>query len=123
VRCRGGGDRAKLLEKLQADIASKITDLPGDSFFLGTVLEDRPKGFVAYLRLVREIRGDEIALKHADLRSSSVRAKRIARLTSPYIYRLTQQLGDVFSSVGLPTEYEDHRRAVLKALHPLQGSV
>jgi hypothetical protein len=92
----------------------KLACLPGDCFFLGTLGNGSGEGFIAYLRLVREIRSGEIAIRATDLRDGEVKAKRIARTRSPYIYRLTQQLGDVFASVALPADYELARDEIMR---------
>jgi hypothetical protein len=76
--------------------------------------------YVAYLRLVREVREPEIALLATDLEKPEVSAKRISRLTSPYVYRLTQQLGDVFASIGLPEDYERNRTGCTNTLRALR---
>jgi hypothetical protein len=80
-------------DALWSDIHGHVKTLPGDAFFIGAITDERRDGYVAYLRLVREIRSDEIAIRQTDLRSKGVRARRIAHLCSPYVYRLTQQLG------------------------------
>jgi len=118
LRCRGGSEKEKAVEteKLRADIASKIARLPGDCFFVGRVDADHAGGFVAYLRLVRELKGKNIAIRQKELRNEGVTAKRIAKLASPFVYRLTQQLGDVFASIGLPSEYENCRKATVATL-------
>jgi hypothetical protein len=73
-------------------------------------------GWIAYLRLVREIQHDQVAVRQPDLRRKATTAKRVARLRSPYIYRLTQQLIDVFAAIGLPSEYEESRSSLVDAL-------
>jgi hypothetical protein len=96
------------------DIEDHISRLPGDAFFISSLTSHQYAGYVAYLRLVREIDQEHIAIRQTDLRASSVRAKRIAALNSPYIYRLTQSLAAVFADIGLPSEYEDARQHLLR---------
>jgi hypothetical protein len=100
-------------QAIWSEIHGHVRSLPGDAFFIGVLDRERREGYVAYLRLLREIRHTEIAIRQTDFRSSDVRSQRIARLGSPYIYRLTQQLGDVFSAIGLPAEYEQQRDGLL----------
>ncbi|BAK36319.1 hypothetical protein MLP_33050 [Microlunatus phosphovorus NM-1] len=71
------------------------------------------------IRNLREIAEDEIAIKATQQARPS---KRIARLSSPYRYRLTQQLGDVFAAIGLPEEYERRRDELLLQSYKLKES-
>jgi hypothetical protein len=91
--------------------------LPGDALFLSCVGPGHANGYVCYLRILREIRQHQIATKLSQ-RSFEMIADRIARLRPPYVYRLTQQLADVFAAIALPKEYEDTRRARLLRLAP-----
>jgi hypothetical protein len=104
-----GLDAEKAVRRLASDTTNRLERPPGDVFFVGSVHEAR-EGFVAYLRLVREINQTEIAITTPQVRVGDAKAIRVARLRSPYVYRLTQQLGDVFSAIGLPTTYEANRR-------------
>ena len=93
------------------DLARGVRNLPGDAFFIGHIVASDARGFVAYLRLVRELRTDALATRPADVQRGAS-ARRIAKLKSPYLYRLTQQLASVFSDIGLPADYESHRQAL-----------
>lgn len=103
--------------KLYSRISAKLARLPSDALFL-TALPDRDGGFIIYLRLLREL-AEEVAVR-ADLTSRHARARRIARLTSPYRYRMTQQLADVFGAIGLPVDYEERRAELITASYGLQ---
>jgi hypothetical protein len=103
------------------EISSLVKRLPGDAFFIGTLAVAHESGYVAYLRLVRDVRQDEVAVRQSDLGRGSTKARRIARLRSPFIYALTQQLGAVFSSIGLPTPYEDNRSRLVSVLESGRG--
>lgn len=105
-------DPKKIIDSLHSSFVS----LPGDAFFIGTINPDYRDGAVAYLRFVRETNADEIALAPKDLRRPNVKGRRVSRLTSPFVYRLTQQLGQVFSDIGLPTDYESRRTALVDRL-------
>jgi hypothetical protein len=107
-------DRAQ--ENVRKDMQQALETLAGDCFFIGCIGTRNRSGYVAYLRLIREIQHDQIAIKHTDLHEKAALAQRIARLQSPYIYRLTQQLVDVFASIGLPDEYEKNRRRLAESL-------
>lgn len=119
-----GSTNEKALTKTWEEIHGYLKNLPGDSFFIGSI-GDAPRlraGFVAYLRILRELHPANVALRPADLRSADVRVKRIARLKSPYVYKLTQQLAAVFSSIGLPTVYESERDRIATVLKTPEAS-
>jgi hypothetical protein len=114
LRVRQAGGKEQVLSKIWQEIETLVAGLPGDAFYIGSLGPERGRGYVAYLRLVREIEQGRIAVRQTDLRDSGVCAKRIAALKSPYVYRLTQQVADVFAAVGLPKEYEDARRDLVR---------
>jgi len=117
MRLRQGGTDAKVRDGAWKDIQSGVDDLPGDCFFIGCISTGHRSGYVAYLRLVREIQDTHIAIKQSDLRvSPPPPARRMAQLQSPFIYRLTQQLADVFASIGLPDEYDQNRQRLVQSL-------
>lgn len=100
------------IEQILNELPQTVDDLPGDAFFVGRIPMHHEVGFVAYLRLVREINVGSIATTPADLRQSGALAGRTARLLSPFVYRMTQQLAQVFSDIGLPSQYEKRRSRV-----------
>jgi hypothetical protein len=104
----GRGDEPVLRAKLGKEIANHIRDLPGDALFIRSLCADGSDGYVAYLRAIMEIRDENVATKISQ-RSFNISHERYARLTPPYVYALTQRLGSVFSSIGLPDEYETSR--------------
>lgn len=108
----GGNASNKNSHAVLDELAKEIKDLPGDAFFIGCIESGRADGFVAYLRFVRELHTEAIALQSSDLKKTTTKVRRIARLRSPFIYRLTQQLGNVFADIGLPGEYEEKRSSI-----------
>lgn len=96
-------------KQLRSEAADLVQNLPGDSLFVGGLTPDHPDGYVAYLRILQQTSAAEVALRPKDI-DGSVKWHRPARLISPYIFHLTQRLGNVFSSIGLPTEYEENRQ-------------
>lgn len=108
------GDLGKARQQVMSRVVDSVAKLPGDAFFVGCITDDEPLGHVAYLRMVREINHDEVAIRVTGL--DGARAKRVSRMQSPFLYRLTQQLGDVFASIGLPADYEAQRRRIAEAL-------
>lgn len=121
LRMRQASSREQALSKIWQEIETLVAALPGDAFFIGCIGPNHGMGYIAYLRLVREIEQTRIAVRQPDLRDSDVRAKRLSALKSPYVYRLTQRLAEVFAAIGLPREYEDARRDLLR--RTAQGNI
>lgn len=90
------------------DIGQTVQRLPGDAMYINALSDDMTAGYICYLRVLRELSNDEIAVRNT-MRSFRIRYERISRLRAPFIYALSQQLGNVFSSIGLPDEYEAAR--------------
>ena len=123
VFCRSKGNRPDAAEKgLLSDAENVLSNLPGDAFFIGRIGKGLEIGYVVYLRHLREIRDSDIATSVPDLRRPGIRARRIARLRSPYVYRLTEQLADVFASIGLPEEYERRRSDLARSLRAARSA-
>lgn len=57
---------------------------------------------IAWLRAVKQCQISAIALRTSEAQEEGKVALRIAKLKSPFVYRLTQMLGQVFSDIGLP---------------------
>jgi hypothetical protein len=55
---------------------------------------------IAWLRAMWQEQVSEIALRTSEV--GSRKGVRVAQLNSPYRYRLTQMLGQVFADIGLP---------------------
>jgi hypothetical protein len=100
--------RGAVRESLRNELVAHTKDLPGDALFLSSLGEELDAGYVAYLRVLQELREGCVALKSSQ-QSFEMTHERIARVKAPYVYALTQQLGAVFSAIGLPTEYEQTR--------------
>ncbi len=115
-----GRQAATVKTALAADLANHLRDLPGDAMFLTSLGNGYHSGYVVYLRVLRELKDEQVALKSSS-RSFEITHERIGHLKPPYLYRLTQQLGAVFSSIGLPTEYEMSRDALAQRILQGQG--
>jgi hypothetical protein len=107
--------------RLGSDVDSFLSKLPGDAMLINSLGPGFTDGYVAYLRLPREIREWQIA-RTAMRQSSNVTMERFARLSPPYLYHLTQQFAAVFSSIGLPSEYEEERALTAQLVRPPQPS-
>ncbi|MFG1938241.1 hypothetical protein [Micromonospora tulbaghiae] len=105
---------------LLSEVRDQLRNLPGDVFFISSLDREHTEGFVAYLRLIRETRLQHLSTSYYDKGGRGVVAHRISRLQAPYVYRLTQQMADVFASIGLPEEYEEARDSIFD-LHLVPG--
>ena len=94
---------------LARENVERVKQLPGDALFLHSLGTSLAEGYIAYLRRVDSVAEASVALRSSDLADAGMLARRVSRLSSPYVYRLTQQLGQVFSSIGLPGSYESSR--------------
>ncbi len=82
-----------------------LSNLPGDLMQLSGIAGLDMKLPLIWLRAIREIPVSGIALKNSDEKKGM--AVRIGRLRETYKYKLTQQLGHVFSDIGLPDAHEN----------------
>jgi hypothetical protein len=103
-------------QKATTDASILITDLqkdwntlPGDVFHLPSMPNGTNGDLFLLLRHIRQIRSEDLTARPDDVRSGAAKAKRIARVTAPYRYAITQNLGKVFSDIGLPREHEVRR--------------
>ena len=111
-------------ELLVAELRNRLDNLPGDAFFISALDDSRRGGYVAYLRLVRELRSHQVSTTYFKRYGRGVVAERISRLQAPYLYRLTQLLAEVFASIGLSEDYEAARAAVFETgLLPMTSEV
>ncbi|WP_345624987.1 hypothetical protein [Rugosimonospora acidiphila] len=99
-------------EVLLSEIRARLKNLPGDVFFISALSQEHTGGYIAYLRLIRETHLHQISTSYYYKDGRSVVANRASRLRAPYVYRLTQQMADVFTSIGLPEEYEAARDCI-----------
>ncbi|MDP3897797.1 MAG: hypothetical protein Q8Q62_14085 [Mesorhizobium sp.] len=72
----------------------------GDLMILPDASELGVSGRIAWVRHIWQVSVSDIALKTSDV--SYRKGERIARLDSPYRYRLTQLMAQVFADIGLP---------------------
>lgn len=111
VRAGTSGTELKTVRAaLSKELQGVIETLPGDAMYIHAMGSRHRNGYVAYLRSVRDLKHAEVATRASALKTKPL-TRRIGRLRSPYIYRLTQQLANVFASIGLPTSYETARRS------------
>jgi hypothetical protein len=94
--CTAAGLRAgKLDEQLAQQIQQK-----GDILILPTLKSLGISADIAWVRQVWQVALKDIVFRTSEVREG--RGQRVARLDSPYRYRLTQLMSQVFSDIGLP---------------------
>lgn len=97
------------ITKVKDKILSKLNSLPGDKYYITEIPNQNDNfGYIVHLRLINTISQKEIE-NQTDL-------YRIGHLEAPYLYRLTQKLGAVFSDIGEPQLFEDSRTEINKML-------
>ncbi|WP_181795069.1 hypothetical protein [Streptomyces sp. WELS2] len=103
-------------ETLRKEMKNRLKSFPGDSLYLSEPGPGYGGGYVVMLRLIRSIEDSAVALRPADEYHSpgQHRARRIARLKTLYCHRVVQQMAQVFTDIGLPTDYEESRDSHLK---------
>ena len=86
-------------QKIKNKILSKLNSLPGDKYYISELPNQNDTyGYIVHLRLINTISLDDIEKQNY--------LYRIGHLESPYLYRLTQKLGAVFSDIGEPEDFE-----------------
>ena len=86
------GDMRK---KVDAQVKSK-----GDILLLPTLMELGIAADIAWMRHIWQMPLRNIVLRNSETRDDT--GQKVARLDSPYRYRLTQLMAQVFSDIGLP---------------------
>lgn len=86
----------------------------GDIVVLPSAKELGVTGEIAWVRHIWQESVGQIALRTSDVKYR--RGERIARLDSPYRYRLTQVMAQVFSDIGLPDSERKFREDIEKVL-------
>lgn len=72
----------------------------GDLLMLPNIMKLGVAGHIAWLRHIWQVGVDDIALRTSEVAARP--GERRARLDSPFRYRLTQLMAQVFSDIGLP---------------------
>jgi hypothetical protein len=102
------------------ELAASLKTLPGDAIFISSLADDARDGYVAYLRRIHEVQDHHVTRSTVSV-PKDAQFYRMGRLTAPYIYALTQQVGTVFGAIGLPTEYEIKRSETVELFSLLQS--
>ena len=85
-----------------------FSTLPGDKFFIDAIPDpskefENKNGFIVDLRRIKEIKIDSISKFYY---YGTTECVALAKLIAPYCQKMVQQLGSMFSDIGLPSEYE-----------------
>lgn len=103
-------DKAKPSKKssdqmLRSSLRDRLQRFPGDFLYVHKPSPYHPAGYVALLRLVSSIHESSVSLRPMD-ETASTEARRVARLSTLFCHRVVQQMAQVFTDIGLPTDYE-----------------
>lgn len=101
----GAENKRQLIKDFQGAIGS----LPGDVFHITTTDGVEDGGLFLLLRHISQCELDAVATRPEELREGKAQARRIGRLAAPFRYAMTQNLGRVFSDIGLPDEYAERQ--------------
>lgn len=93
------------LKNIKNKILSKLNSLPGDKYYISELPNQNDNyGYIVHLRYINIISEEDIKKQN--------RLYRIGHLKAPYLYKLTQKLGAVFSDIGEPEEFEKNRTEI-----------
>lgn len=114
VNPKAAHNRMMMADAIQKSWAS----LPGDIFHLPNMPEGgaRPgHGLFLHLRHIRQLDADMVSARPDAIRSGAAKAQRIARVSAPYRYAVTQALARVFSDIGLPDAHDGRRKVAAQS--------
>lgn len=103
------GSQPKGASSFEAQLLKK-----GDIVILPSAAKLGVVGEIAWVRHIWQVPIGQIALKTSDIRHCQ--GERVARLDSPYRYRLTQIMAQVFSDIGLPDSARQFKTDIEKVL-------
>lgn len=110
-----GGSIEKSVAVIASELASHLKKLPGDAFFLNFPSPDLSDGAVVYLRRAFGLE-DSCVVTGLSRVLFDAKYVRTARLSSPYVYAISQQFGNVYSSIGMPVTYENSRESAISGV-------
>jgi hypothetical protein len=120
VNTKAASDPGVIINEVQRSWGT----LPGDVFHLPSMPEEAPDqtagGLFLMLRSIRQVDAAHVTARPDDVRNGNAKAKRIARVTAPYRYAITQNLARVFADIGLPEDHEIRRKQAAQRLFESQ---
>lgn len=97
------------VKKIKGKFLSKLNSLPGDKYYISEIPNQNDNyGYIVHLRFINTISQDDIEKQN--------NLYRIGHLEAPYLYKLTQKLGAVFSDIGEPEKFEKNKSEINKML-------
>ncbi len=84
----------------------------GDLLILPKLEIGTPVGDVAWVRHIWQYQLNKIVFRSSEAERDQPLAQRVGRLDSPYRYRLTQVMAQVFSDIGLPDFHKDMEKSI-----------
>ncbi|WP_315450841.1 hypothetical protein [uncultured Treponema sp.] len=97
------------LIKIKGKFLSKLNSLPGDKYHISEIPNQNDDyGYIVHLRYINTISQDDIEKQN--------NLYRIGHLEAPYLYKLTQKLGAIFSDIGEPEEFEKNKLEINKMI-------
>lgn len=90
-----GINTGKIAERLENQLKSK-----GDIVVLPKLSEPQIDSTIAWVRWIWQVPMRETTLRNSEVKGNV--GQRVARLSSPYRYRVTQCMAQVFSDIGTP---------------------
>lgn len=97
----------KELLKLTKAAQGELVRPPHDLFLISDIPGQRDIGYVVLLRLMTTVAIKNLTASTGAWRADRALGLRVGRLKATYKYALTQQLGILFSRIGMPEEYEE----------------
>lgn len=103
-------------DEFRSDLKNHILKMPGDWFMINTIQNIEKEGYMVYLRNIYSTEQTSISVSPLDNLHLEFTSTRIARLNSPFRYRLTQKLGSVFMDIGLPNEFSTYSDLLIDSI-------
>jgi hypothetical protein len=102
----------KEIKILENKFRNHIINLKGDLFYINYIHGVNEIGYIVNLRRIGRFSRENISISSYD-NGEKVYLKRIAKMVSPFNYRITQNVAQMFSDIGLPEDYEDDRNSTI----------
>ncbi|MGI5092769.1 hypothetical protein [Treponema socranskii] len=102
-------NKDEVIKIIKSKFLSKLNSLPGDKYHISEIPNQNDDyGYIVHLRYINTISQDDIEKQN--------NLYRIGHLEAPYLYKLTQKLGAIFSDIGEPEEFEKNKLEINKMI-------
>lgn len=109
-------DKEKEEKSIKDCFKNHICSLPGDLFYFNYLQCNDKIGYIVNLRRIGMLDKTQICTNVSNYEKEKHLVMRIARMSSPFRYSLTQKVAQMFSDIGLPNEYEEDRKNAVELL-------